>query len=591
MICKVCGAYNEDFLENCSICASPLEQETKKTEPEKQSESDDPNSYGSWGFVRAPKWPKPEFNASTVSEDDIPPIDQEKAEASANSDSGRFRFASRSFDNNPTDDKTGYGDYDYTQAENEYARAPKRNTVYSMGDRDEDFDPAEPAPRVFSKCPQQREEKRYYQKDFDDRGGNMKTMLFWVVSGVLVVLIAVFGIIYINKNHGGSLSAFFSAVFAGNPVFKEPEIVPATSESTGEPGYNISIFARNGSTVRFAAGETLKDVPITQDNTVTLFIPQAIWVPLQPIEDSTVTVTPDIKIIDAEGKETPLELLPISINVPDIGITVTSPEMSSVTTDSSKIEIKGTVSDSSAAVFVNDVQFAVDASGNFSGSYELPGAGTHELKVEARKNGCRIGRAVLSVEYSKAAAAVGLAEGGELRGKTDTWTVNCVMEPGSSVSVTGDVTGTPVVDSAAGTFSFTANTPQAGQYSATVSVTKDGKTAAKTFLLERAPDFNAYVEGAHLMDYARIKEAPTHDQAYQCVGTIEEIIESDEMGNYLVKMDVGDGNILVMEYHGVYSTAGSLAVDNRTYTIYAEPNGIHEETGLPKMYAWFVLAN
>jgi hypothetical protein len=198
---------------------------------------------------------------------------------------------------------------------------------------------------------------------------------------------------------------------------------------------------------------------------------------------------------------------------------------------------------------------------------------------------------VLSVEYSKAAAAVGLAEGGELRGKTDTWTVNCIMEPGSSVSVTVDVTGTPVVDSAAGTFSFTANTPQAGQYSATVSVTKDGKTAAKTFLLERAPDFNTYVAGAHLMDYARIKEAPTHDQAYQCKGTIEEIIESDEMGNYLAKMDVGGGNILVIEYHGVYSSAGSLAADNRTYTIYAEPNGVHEESGLPKMYAWFVLAN
>lgn len=589
MICKVCGAYNEDFLESCSICASPLEQESKETEPEKQEE----DSHSSWGFVRAPKWPKPDFSASAVSEDDIPPINAGSV-SSGNTGQiySRFKPQGFSYSNEEYYDEDSCEDHDYSEPlESERPETEKRNKVYSLSDGDEEYPPADSV-RTYARMRTRREEKPYYPKEFDDRGDSMKTMLFWIASGILVILIAVFGFVYINKNHGGSLGAFFSTVFAGNPVLKEPEVVPAASETTGEPGYNITVFAKNGSTVRFIAGEIEKDIPITSSNSVTLFIPQAIWIPQEPVDSSTVTVTPDIKVIDKEGKETPLEMTPISINVPDIGITVTTPQMSSVTTDSPKIEIKGTVTDSAAKVFVNDVQFAVDETGNFTGTYTLAGAGSHELIIEARKDGCRIGRTAINVEYSAAAAAVGLAEGAELRGKTDTWTVKCTMEAGSSVSVTGDVTGTPVVDSAAGTFSFTANTPQPGRYSATVSVTKDGKTATKTFLLERAPDYESYTRGAHKMDYARIKEAPTHKQAYKCVGTIEEIIESDELGNYLAKMDVGDGNILVIEYHGVYSTAGSMAVgDGRTYTIFAEPNGIHEETGLPKMYAWFVLAS
>ena len=87
MKCKVCGAYNEDYLEYCEKCAAPLtaDTESEKTveiqQPEnEQNKGQDYQSYvastgetpPAWGFVKAPNWPKPDFDANTVSEEDIP---------------------------------------------------------------------------------------------------------------------------------------------------------------------------------------------------------------------------------------------------------------------------------------------------------------------------------------------------------------------------------------------------------------------------------------------------------------------------------------------------------------------------------------
>ena len=212
---------------------------------------------------------------------------------------------------------------------------------------------------------------------------------------------------------------------------------------------------------------------------------------------------------------------------------------------------------------------------------------------EGRKSGCVIGRQTVSVTLAQGtpvaeSSTIALAEGATLRSKGDTLTVNGTMTPGSTVTATGDVTGNVNVDSATGTFSFTASTPETGkQYSVTVTATKDGKSTTKNFHIERAPDYKAYVEGAWRMDYSSIVAAPNQSQAYACKGTIVEIIESSNE-KVLAKMDVGSGNLVVIEYHPAYETAGTLAVSDNSYTIYAYPNGLYESSGLPLMYAWFV---
>ena len=65
MICKVCGTNNEDYLEYCKKCSAPLHgSDNADNGPEAPAS---PRS-----FVRSPVWAKPEFNANTISENDIP---------------------------------------------------------------------------------------------------------------------------------------------------------------------------------------------------------------------------------------------------------------------------------------------------------------------------------------------------------------------------------------------------------------------------------------------------------------------------------------------------------------------------------------
>ena len=73
MKCKVCGAYNEDYLEYCENCAAPLTPDEPEPIPAEDSYvASTGETPPAWGFVRAPQWPKPEFDANTVSEEDIP---------------------------------------------------------------------------------------------------------------------------------------------------------------------------------------------------------------------------------------------------------------------------------------------------------------------------------------------------------------------------------------------------------------------------------------------------------------------------------------------------------------------------------------
>ena len=59
MKCKVCGAYNEDYLEYCENCAAPLTPDEPEPAPAEDSYvASTGETPPAWGFVRAPQWPK-----------------------------------------------------------------------------------------------------------------------------------------------------------------------------------------------------------------------------------------------------------------------------------------------------------------------------------------------------------------------------------------------------------------------------------------------------------------------------------------------------------------------------------------------------
>ncbi len=80
MKCKVCGTVNEDYLEYCENCAAllPVDEVEEVAEEaaveviEERTAEEIYESRKGWTFVAAPSWRKVEFDANTVTEDDIP---------------------------------------------------------------------------------------------------------------------------------------------------------------------------------------------------------------------------------------------------------------------------------------------------------------------------------------------------------------------------------------------------------------------------------------------------------------------------------------------------------------------------------------
>jgi hypothetical protein len=122
-----------------------------------------------------------------------------------------------------------------------------------------------------------------------------------------------------------------------------------------------------------------------------------------------------------------------------------------------------------------------------------------------------------------------------------------------------------------------------GHYEVTITAAKNGNSTSETVTVEYAPDYNAYTASVHRLDYARMQNEPNHKASYKCPGTVAEILQAEPYVIAKLKTDSGD---LLFEYHG---TAASVSMDdNKTYTLWGDYNGVDAETGLPKVYCWFI---
>lgn len=632
MKCKKCGAMNEDYLEYCEKCAAPLTPDDQAENMQSSSSED----YGyksyvaatgetppAWGFVKAPQWPKPDFDANTVSEDDIPEdyfksFNPHPAEAERPACS-EYKAESALPPTNKTRESRENGDsaYDHTvrirsnpSQEQPYAKQTAQTPVsasaphahaYSNSDvmtqadiPDSDINP-----------PRNKAQKAHAQpdNDFEDYGAgykrtrprsdNRRNLLFIAMAAALVVLIAVFGIILINTRYGGSFDKFISCTFQGDPILRTPT-VEATTTKSGDPGYLITIYTKRNYYFRFTAGSVVREAEVT-GGSVNLSIPEKIWIPDEPLDSSTLTVTPDIVIISPKGDETPVEFdEPITITVPTIQLTMSQPTVSDFTVDSATVPIAGVVSDNTASIYVGEDQVAVDEAGNFSTNYTLPGEGTYTLEIKAQKNGCMTAVETYNITYGAATTPVSPDQGNvafsvnddvKRYGTSDTMTVAGTMEQGATVSVSGvELDGTITQDPNAGTYSFTIKTADVGIYEAVITVTKDDAASSTTLLLEHQPDLDTYVASAFVLDYDRIVREPNHQQAYKVVGTITEIRQTAPY--VIARIQTSAGDIIFCYISGKATIEPN---DGKTYELYADPYGTDTETGLPYMHAWFVL--
>ena len=445
MICKNCGANNEDFLEYCEKCAAPLREGPA-------------SSAAGRSFVSSPKWAKPDFNANTISESDIPsdyfsspvtetvpvqpapqqaaayapvqtsvqsPVQQsvrrssvQQSSASVCAKCGAPLASGQRFCNtcgarsdsaapaaaasvaasawtgssaqtikyaDPIDDRMF--SYDYTEDMRDERPARSKNVKGSKPKSSASSKGGSSKAKSSARSSKPASRKK--------RGGLNVKLMAMILGGVVAAGLLVFGII---KLIGGGL-------FSGSAITEEATI-EKTASADGNTVYNITTYAKKGSTVRFAGGSIEREEPVT-GKSVTFAIPEQLWIPGEPVDpdqlaaDGTLPVYPDISVINKKGESEDVTFAqPIYIPIPTIDMTVTSPNTDSFSVTGPSVQIDGLVGDTSVSVFVGDAAVPVDETGTFTYVYNLTEPGSFTLNVEARKNGYAIARKTFNIEYT-----------------------------------------------------------------------------------------------------------------------------------------------------------------------------------------------
>lgn len=643
MVCKQCGAYCESNMQYCAVCGALLsEQSTAYRQPSVDSAAQPPadelqseeTERPNWGFVRSPRWPKPTFDINAV--EDIPegqapaapvyngspqesadyvepsydaPAYEKNAYHASEYDepvyeqppAPRYRATAPGSRFNPQplqtpqqqsskEPITSVGGYESGSAgyQGSFGRAPQHAAVYNMDDDDVSYSPparkrtAPPAMSQTAPIKKQPPVSKSRGGASSFRSGRNKNMLFWGAVGVLVVLLIVFGVIFVNRNYGG-IGGFFRNVFGGSPILKDPVVTEGLNDD-GVDCYIITVYAREGNTVTMRVGEDERSDVIGSSNQKILRIPKASLLPEEPVDGTTADLVPDVRVTTEDGEVFQLEISPIPVQVPALTVTLSEPATSSIAVNKGKVTFAGTVNDGTVGVFAEGQPLSVNADGTFSGEYPLSDLGVYTLTLEARKNGYQIFRQAFNVDYTQAEANIELDKSTLRASSSDTATVKGTVDPGATLSVTGPsgvTLGTPSVNAATGIFSFTAQMAEVGHYDLEVTVTKDGLSTTGTITVERAPNVDTYTRAVHVMSYSRMTKETKHKASYECSGKVTEVIQSEPYIIAKLSTDQGD---LVFEYHGTANTAN---VDDHR-KLYGDYAGIDEATGLPLIYCWFL---
>jgi len=610
MICKVCGAPNDDHLTQCRICAAPLVpnepldadesafQEEKHTEPVQKA----------WGFVPSPKWPTPDlsmdadfsdmdfaFEPSTSSTKDTPSdtfyMQNKKVEVEPLKKAPTFSKDSTSYQSTSSPEVS----MDYINSNETDIPAEEYWNDYEE-DLNEDpqsfYVPSAKKSNSFSSSAyrnsknefhSEKSRKRPSRKHSSGKGRRRRkiNLLPFIIVGIVIVLLVIGGI-FIDIQHGG-LDYFFSSALGGSPILKAAEIKEGVNQK-GNPAFIIDLYVKGGNQVELAFPTSTQKVDVGPSNYLQLIIEKELLIPDEPISEATISVVPDICVITPDGERYPLELDALTIDVPQVILSVTQPNTSTFTSANGLVSIVGRVADPSATVFVNDQAFSVDADGNFSGDYALTERGTHTIKIEAHKNRHQSAIHTFSVDYTQTELIINIKEKASLRTSNGTGTVAGTMDPGASISVSGDaVDGSATYDAAAGTFSFNYSLSAGTHSDITIKAERSGVSTEKVITVEHAPDYESYTKKCYQMDYSRMTSETKHTASYKCIGTL---VDVTDMGEYYVgQLATSSGNI-AFEYHG--SAVNIDASDTRKFNLWADYAGIDEATGLPKVYVWFI---
>lgn len=600
MICKVCGAPNDDQLTQCRICAALLV-------PNESLDSDEPVIQEGprseavpkfRGFVPSPKWPTPDLSidADFSDMDYLPEANSSDARNTvAASFNDQLKQAPTFSNYNTSNDTPSYNKVskNYIQADKESIQSEEPWDIYQE-DLDEDqqdsydvyaaeksntFSYRNKNSMFHSERPRKKSARKH--NSGKSRYRRKVNLLPFIIAGIVIVLLVIGGII-IDIQHGG-LDYFFSSALGGSPILKAAEIKEGVNQK-GNPAFIIDLYVKGGNEIELTFPTSTQKVDVGPSNYLQLIIEKELLIPDEPISEAIISVVPDICVVTPDGERYPLELDALNIDVPQVILSVTEPSTASFVSANGLVFIAGRVADPASAVFVNDQEFPVDAEGNFSGNYTLTERGTHIIKIEAHKNRHQSAVHTFSVDYTQTEIVIGINDKASLRTSDGNGTVTGTMDPGASISVSGDaVDGSATYDAAAGTFSFKYSLSAGTHSDITLKADRSGVFTEKILTVEHAPDYESYTKKCYQMDYDRMTSETKHTAAYKCIGTL---VDVTDMGEYYIgRLATSSGDIM-FEYHG--SAVKIDASDTRKFNLWADYEGIDEATGLPKVYVWFI---
>lgn len=492
------------------------------------------------------------------------------------------------------------------------AAEEKRRAAQEEDDEDEDEGGPGIAPFVssFLRKKNKPEEDYYddYEEDYDEKpykvsrnkaakankskggkGNGLGTAIKIAAIVALLMLLAIAAFLI-----SGAVKKCSEANSTPTGVNKAP-VVEANKQ---DPDYfNVTVFAKEGKTLIYETADgRRREVTVPDDNAVIFKVHKSSLMPVEPIDSTVYEATPTVYIRNEDGTETLVEDMPsVMLEVPEIKVDLDLPD--TYISDDGKVNVSGHIDLIATELTVNGEPIAINTDGSFSHEIVYEDTGVYTLDLVGKLPSYQVYKRTINVDVQTAVPTTPLVQlpweygdteySQRVKNSIDTIEVRGMVPVGSTLEATcsssNAVLSLPTIADD-GTFTFNVRMAYAGDYTIHLTCTSEsGQVSERDVHVQRAPDWSRYMAGAWQMNFASFAYEST--QAYQIKGTITEILQQ---GDYiLAKMELTDGNVVVIEYHNHYGSAGEITVGATYEKMFGRPMGLNED-GIPQLYIWFV---
>ena len=652
MICKECGAYNPDHATYCKVCAANLKDEPEAEAPVVSEEDSQPTKR----FSR-PSWIVPgqsketEDVISETAEEITDRVDDTVEKAVSDAEETVNDVEEKVLDDvkeaeETVEEETRFAwtpvpgrnasvqNEEPSEPEASDAEAPEEdfyNDEEALGEEEESFE-YEPTP------PKRKQAKK--------KQSTLFTVLLIAIIVVIIGALVAFGLWFL-KNKGvlkcdnQATDADTSSSRPVDPDNTDPnpgatntpapagldeknaELIETVDEDGIERVHITVMIPSNGTVTIAFPNQPDYTWTNTEDKTVPrkVKIPVEVFYPGTPLEQETMTFTPDVKITTAEGTEYKINCPSFTRTFPKLNITVSAPVADEngmiMAPESNTISIQGTIDDPNPTLLVNGKQETVYSGGVFMFDYSMSPDATEDTEetvtIVASKANCvsdtkeitihayKFVPEPMTLEVKSDLASLRADKSGKLivTGKT---------LPGATLTAASDnstnvLCGSVTVDGD-GNFSFqvTMDPSFYGLSVITLDATKEGceDGSVKFTVMRGLADKNEFVKhylktktyrevkekGENAISIAELLANPAqYAGSTYGIRITATVVETNTVGDdTIVKMTIAKTNEVV--YVHALSTVWQHNVGSM-YNVYCNFIGSFEDTGCAEFYGWF----